>query len=240
MAGPDDRHPISIAEPGETFRRPLERDFAGVRVAWAPDLGGLPVDPRVSAVLASARPAFEALGCELEPAAPDLSDADEIFQAWRAWIFAANYGDLLGQHRAQMKDTVIWNVEAGLKLKGPRLGVAERKHGELYQRVRTFFERYEFLLCPVNQVPPFPVEVPWVKEINGEPMKTYLDWMRSCFYITVTGHPAISVPAGFTPEGLPVGIQIVGRHRGEFALLQFAHAFEQATLNGRRRPPVVA
>jgi amidase len=238
IAGPDDRHPISIAEPGVGFRQPLGRDFHGVRVAWAPALGGLPVDPRVTAVLEAARPAFEALGCALEPACPDFTDADEIFQTWRAWMFSANYGPLLEQHRERMKDTVIWNIEEGLKLTGPQIGRAEQKHAALYHRVRAFFQDYEYLLCPVNQVPPFPVEQRWVREINGQKMETYLDWMRSCFYITVTGHPAVSVPAGFTPEGLPVGIQIVGRHRADFAVLQLAHAFEQATGHGKRRPPV--
>ena len=90
----------------------------------------------------------------------------------------------------------------------------------------------------MNQVPPFDVKTRWVQKINGVPMETYIDWMRSCYYITVTGHPAISVPCGFTPDGLPVGVQIVGRHEQDFAVLQFAHAFEGATQAGGRRPPV--
>jgi amidase len=139
-----------------------------------------------------------------------------------------------------IKDTVIWNTEAGLKLTGPELGQAERKRTELYHRLRQFMETYEYLILPVSQVPPFDVTQPYITEINGVKMGTYIDWMKSCYYITVTGHPAISVPAGFTPEGLPVGIQIVGRHQDDFGVLQLAHAFEQATGVWKRRPAVAA
>ncbi len=139
-----------------------------------------------------------------------------------------------------MKDTVIWNAEAGMQLTGPQLSRAEQKRTELYHRLRQFMERYEFLVLPVSQVPPFDVKQPYITEINGVKMHTYIDWMKSCYYITVTGHPAISVPGGFTPEGLPVGIQIVGRHQGEFAVLQLAYAFEQATEHWKRRPSVAA
>ena len=238
MAGPDARSPISIREPGSRFADALERDFKGVRAAWSPDLGGLPVDPRVTAVLESRRHVFEDLGCVLEEAAPDFEGADEAFKAWRAWHYAKTWGALLPTHREQLKDTVIWNVEAGLELTGPQLGQAEVKRTRLYHRVRAFFENYEYLICPVNQVPPFDVKTRWVREINGVPMETYIDWMRSCYYITVTGHPAISVPCGFTPDGLPVGVQIVGRHEHDFAVLQLAHAFEGATRAGGRRPPI--
>ena len=100
-------------------------------------------------------------------------------------------------------------------------------------------DRYEFLNVPVNQVPPFSVDMPYPTEINGVAMDSYIDWMKSCYYITITGHPAISVPCGFTPEGLPVGVQIVGRYRDEFGVLQLAHAFERATQFGKRRPPAV-
>jgi amidase len=238
IAGPDPRSPIAIREPGDLFRQPLERDFAGVRVAWAPDLGGLPVDARVRAVLEGARPVFAALGCELSEASPDFADAEEIFQAWRAWAFEARYGDLLPAHRAQMKDTVVWNIERGQKLTGPQLARAELKRTALYQRMRAFMETHEFLVCTTNQVPAFDVTQPYVSEIEGRKLDTYVDWMRACWYITVTGHPAISVPAGFTGDGLPVGIQIVGRHQADFAVLQLAHAFEQATSHARRRPAV--
>jgi amidase len=240
IAGRDARSPIAIAEPGSLFTRPLARDFKGVRIAWSADLGGLPVDARVAAVLGAQRPTFAALGCALEDATPDLSDANEIFMTLRAWQFELSYGELLDRHRDLLKDTVIWNIEAGRKLSGPRIGAAEAKRTALYERMRGFMERYEFLIVPVNQVPPFDVNQPYVTEINGMAMESYIDWMKSCYFITVTGHPAISVPCGFTADGLPVGVQIVGRHQDDFGVLQLAYAFEQATQLWRRRAPIAA
>ena len=239
IAGPDLRAPISLSESGHLFRRSLERTFFGVRIAWSRDLGGLPVDPRVTAAIEKQRNIFSSLGCNVEEAQPDLRDADEAFRVWRAWLFELGFGEMLRTHRAQMKDTVVWNIEEGMKLTGPQIGQAERKRTELYQRVRQFMEQYEFLILPVSQVPPFAVQQRYVTEINGIKLDTYLDWMRSCYYITVTGLPAISVPCGFTPEGLPVGVQIVGRYHDDFGVLQLAHAFEQATGFGRQRPGVV-
>jgi amidase len=238
IAGPDARSPIALSEPGGVFAGPLGRDFKGVRIAWSRDLGGLPVDTRVTAVLDSRRPVFESLGCVIDDATPDFSDADEIFQVWRAWRFELLYGEHVKNHPDLVKDTVIWNAEAGMRLTGPQLSQAERKRTELYHRLRQFMETHEFLVMPVSQVPPFDVTQPYITEINGIKMQTYIDWMKSCYYITVTGLPAISVPGGFTPEGLPVGIQIVGRHRDDFGVLQLAHAFEQATGHWQTRPPV--
>ncbi len=236
IAGPDPRSPISIAEPGSLFARSLDRDFKGVRIAWSPDLGELPVDPRVTNVLESQRHVFEDLGCIVEEGQPDFSMADEIFKVWRSWYFELKLGELLKPHRDLMKDSVVWNIEQGHKLTGPQLGRAEIKRGELYQCMREFMQTHEFLICPVNQVPPFDVNCRWVQEINGVKMETYVDWMKSCYYITVTGLPAISVPCGFTPQGLPVGIQIVGRHNDDFGVLQLAHAFERATGVWTRHP----
>jgi amidase len=238
IAGPDSRSPISLSEPGSLFAQPLERDFKGVRIAWSPDLGGLPVDPRVTSVLENQRHILEDLGCIVEKAEPDFTEADEIFMVWRAWMFALRYSGLLRTHRHLMKDTVIWNIEEGHKLTGQQIGEAEVKRTTLYHRVREFMEEYEYLICPVNQVPPFDVKERWIREINGVKMNTYIDWMRSCFYITVTSLPAISVPCGFTREGLPVGMQIVGRHNDDLGVLQLAYAFEQATQVWTRRPPV--
>lgn len=238
IAGPDARSPIAIREPGSIFNRPLERDFSGVRIAWSRDLGSFPVDPRVTAVIESQRSVFEDLGCIVEEGEPDFRDADEIFKVWRAWSFAAAYADLVERHRDQVKDTVVWNVEAGLKLSGPQLGQAEVKRTQLYHRVRQFMETYEFLILPVSQVPPFDVTTEYITEINGVALETYIDWMQSCYFITVTGLPAISVPCGFTAEGLPVGVQIVGRHQDELGVLQLAYAFEQATRVAWQRPAI--
>jgi amidase len=240
LAGPDRRVPISIAEPGSTFLQPLARDFRGVRIAWNRDFGGLPVDPRVTATIDAQRHVFTALGCIVEDGSPDFSDADDIFKIWRAWSFELRYGELLKAHRHLMKDTVIWNIEAGESITGPQLARIESKRTALYHRVRGFMETHEFMICPVNQVPPFDVTQRYITAINGVQMETYIDWMRSCYYITVIGLPAISVPCGFTPEGLPVGVQIVGRHQDELGVLQLAYAFEQATQFWQQRPPVVA
>ena len=240
IAGWDARSPIAIAEPGGQFARPLTRDFKGVRIAWSTDLGGLPVDARVAAVLEAQRATFAALGCDIEDATPDLSGANEIFMTLRAWQFELAYGELLERHRDQIKDTVVWNIEAGTKLSGPSIGAAEAKRTALFNRMHAFMQLHEFLILPVNQVPPFDVSQPYVTEINGVAMDTYIDWMKSCYFITVTGHPAISVPCGFTAQGLPVGVQIVGRYHDDFGVLQLAHAFEQATQLWQRRPALAA
>ena len=240
IAGPDPRAPISIAEPGATFARPLERDFKGMRLAWSRDLGGLPVDPRVSAVLDAHRCVFEDLGIIVEEAQPDLAEADEVFKVLRAYHFELSYGSLLESKREHMKDTVVWNIEEGLRLTGPQIGRAERNRTELYHRARRFMERYAFLAAPVAQVLPFDVSQPWVTEINGQRMHTYVDWMRSCYFITVTGLPAISVPCGFSVEGLPVGLQVVGRHQHDFEVLQLAQAFEERTGFWKTRPSLAS
>jgi amidase len=238
IAGPDPSSPISISEPGDQFRAALERDFRGVRVAFSADFGGLPVDPAVRAVLESQRHIFGHLGCNVEDACPDLSDAYEAFQVLRALNLAETRGPLLQKHRHQMKDTAVWNIEKGLNLTGAEVAHAQRLRTAVFQRMTAFMKRHEFLIVAVNQVPPFPVEVPYPTEINGVAMETYIDWMKSCYFITMTGHPAISVPCGFTSEGLPVGVQIVGRYRDEFGVLQLAKAFESATRVGLKRPAI--
>ena len=229
LAGSDLRSPISLPESGAVFRKPLERDLKGTRIAWSADLGGLPVDIRVTKTLEAQREVFEDLGCIVEEGFPDFSDADEIFKTFRAWFYEMNHGYLLPEHRDQMKETVVWNIESGIKLSGPELGRAEVKRTELFHRVRKFMQNYDFLALPVSQVPPFPIEQEFVSEINGVKMDSYLDWMRSCYFISVTGQPAISVPCGFSSDGLPVGLQLVGKMNDDLGVLCLAHAFEKAT-----------
>jgi amidase len=236
IAGPDPRSPIAITEPGSKFAGTLEREWRGTRIAWSRDFGGIPIDHRVTAVLESQRHVFGEMGCIVEEGQPDFRDADEVFKLWRAWSMELEYTDLIRQHPGKVKSTVVWNAEQGLSITGPQLARAEAKRTELYHRVRKFMERYEFMIFPTTQVPPFATTVEYPTEIEGVQMETYIDWMKSCYFITVTGLPAISVPCGFTPEGLPVGIQIVGRHQDDLSVLQFAHAFEQATNVWRQRP----
>jgi amidase len=209
-------------------------------VAWSRDLGGIDVDHRVTAVLEAHRDVLAGAGCVVADACPDFTDADEIFQTLRAYSFETSYGALLDTHRDQMKQTVIWNIEQGRHLSGTQIGQAEVKRTALYHRVRAFMEEYEFLVLPVVQVPPFDIEQEYVTHINGKEMRTYIDWMRSCFYITVTGCPAASVPCGFTPDGLPVGLQIVGRPQQDFAVLQLAHAIQERRPYWQRQPGCAA
>jgi len=240
MAGPDPRAPVSMSESGSIFAKSLKRGFRKVRVAWTRDFGGLPVEPSVTKVLEQRRKVFKSLGCIVEEACPDFTGATEAFETLRAVSFAQRLAPLLKTHRALLKDTVIWNIEQGLALDGARIGRAEGLRTELFHRMRSFLEKYEFMLAPVNQLPPFPVDTEYPTEIAGVKLGNYLDWMKSCYYVTITSHPAISVPAGFTPEGLPVGLQIVGCYRDDFGVLQLAHAFEQATEVWKRRPPLAA
>jgi amidase len=236
MAGPDPRDPACYPSDPSAFARSLDRSFEGVRVAWCPDLGGLPLDRRVRAVLDARRATFEELGCIVEDACPELRGADEVFLTLRAWLASIRLGPLLDAHRDRMKPEAVSEIEAGARLSGADVGKALLLHAEILARMRRFQERYEFLLCAVNQVPPFDAKLDWPKQIEGVAMEGYVGWMKSAYWITVTLAPAISVPAGFTAEGLPVGIQIVGRRRDDFGVLQLAHAFEQATGFGRRRP----
>jgi amidase len=236
MAGPDPRAPTSLDEPGSVFSKSLTRRFKGAGIAWSRDMGGLPMDPRVNAVLEPQLKVFRALGCKLEEATPDFSGAKESFETLRSVGFLNRYGAIADKHRDKVKDTVIWNVEEGRKRSAEDVARAEVLRTELFHRMRTFLEKYDFFLCPVNQLPPYDVSVEWPREVGGARMENYLDWMKSCYYITITSHPAISVPAGFTPEGLPVGLQIVGRYRDDFGVLQLAHAFERETEVWKRRP----
>jgi amidase len=236
MAGADPRDPGCAPSDPSVFAGSLERGFKGVRVAWCPDLGGLPLDHRVSGVLDSQRHTFEALGCIVDDAHPDLSAAEEVFLTLRAFRSWTNFGPLLANHRAELKPEALKEIEDGSRVTASQLSAALIRHGQIVEAMRLFQDKYEFVLAAVNQVPPFDAGLHWPTEIEGTAMDHYIAWMKSAYWITTTFHPAISVPAGFTPEGLPVGIQIVGRYRDDLGVLQMANAFEQVTGIGRRRP----
>ena len=239
MAGYDPRPPLSIRESGDIFSGSLERDFKGVRIAWSRDLGGRPIDAENSRVTESQKHVFEDLGCIMEDDEPDLSTTDEIFQTLRAYSYGIKHEIHMRDHRDKLKETIIWNAERGLKLSAIELAHAERMRTRLWEQLAVFFEKYEFLALPVTSVPPFSIEDEYPTEINGVQLETYLDWMWPCYTISVTGLPAISAPAGFTQDGLPVGLQLVGRPRDEMGLLQLAHAFEGETNFWKQRPGVV-
>ena len=241
LAGPDPRVPFALDAPLPALASPaevaglLERDVRGLRVGWSSDLG-LPVEPAVRAALAPARQVLMDLGCVVVDAAPDLSGADEAFRIFRANGFVQNYGELVRDHPGQVGPNVTWNVEEGRRLTIDDLRRATELQAAVAERVTEYFASVDVLACPVSQVAPFDVELDWVREINGRPQATYIDWMASCYRITMTGLPAISVPAGFTPAGLPVGLQLVGARRSDWDLLGVARAFEAATGYGRVVP----
>jgi amidase len=238
MAGFDRRSPIAIDQSGAQFQQPLGmRSFKDVRVAMIKDFG-LPWEPAVRIAFTAQRKVFESLGCIVEEAEPDLADANECFLAWRHWAIEAQLGAAVDANIAGVNAYGRWHVEEGRKLTGPQLSRIETKRSALYQRMRRFMEHYEFLILPVNQVLPFDVNIAYPTEIAGEKMENYIAWMKSAYYISVVGNPAMSVPCAFSDSGLPIGIQIVGRHNDDRGALELGHAFEQATNIGKRRPVI--
>ena len=229
IAGPDARDPISLGPPATPFHPVEPADLRGLRLAWTPNLGRYPVEREVVEICEAALPVFRDLGAEVEEAAPDLSDADSIFRTLRANLFADKLGPLLADHRHQMKDTVIEEIERGLALTGSDVAGAQAERTRLHCRVVDFFQLYDALLLPTVQVLPFDIDRPYPTEIEGHVMSTYTDWMASCYSITVTGCPAISVPLGVGPSRLPVGLQIVTTRRSDRMTLAIAAAFESAS-----------
>lgn len=236
MAGPDPRDPDCVPSDPQSFARPLDRGFKGVRVAWCPDLGGLPLDSRVRSILEAQRKKFEGLGCLVEDAHPDLGAAEEVFLTMRAFRSWTTLKSLLTTHRSELKPEAIQEIEDGGRLTAAQLSAAMVHHGQLLETMRLFQETYPFMLSAVSQVPPFAASLHWPAAIEGVPMEHYIAWMKSAYWVSATYRPSVSVPAGFTSDGLPVGIQIVGRHRDDFGVLQLAYAFETVNDAGKRRP----
>jgi amidase len=236
IAGADPHSPLSINEDPAKFRAPLGKDFKGVRVAWWRGLGGIPFEPEIRRVVDANRKVFEALGCSVEDAEPDFSGVDDAFPLLRYVGNHAKYAPLIRQRPEWVKDTIKFEVAQAEKASGADVSRALARQARMFDQSREFFDRYAYFILPVTQVEPFDVNTPYPTQISGTAMSTYIDWMRSCWYVTFMSNPAISVPAGFSATGLPVGLQIVGRHRDEWSVLQLAYAFEQATHHGRRRP----
>lgn len=228
LAGPDPRAPHALGDPGATFAPPLEAAAVrGLRVALSADFGGaFAVDAEVRAVVETAGTALAGAGAAVTGAAPDLTGADACFRTLRAWHFQARFGALLAEHPDGFKASLAENIRAGEALTGADVALAYQRRTALAQRMREFFTDHDVLVLPVSQVPPFPADQEYPTSVDGRPMESYLDWMRSAYLITVTGCPAISVPFGTTPDGLPVGVQVVARHGGDRFLLEVAAAIE--------------
>jgi amidase len=203
----------------------LERDFQGATIAWMGDLPGMPFEAAVRDRVHRARARFELMGCRVEDATPDFSDADAAFRVLRAYEFHTLHMDK-PLHR--LKETVRQEVERGAALTPVDLALAHGQRNDLIRRMQLFQKTFEFLVLPTVQVLPFDIEQPYVTAINGIALDSYIDWMRSCYYISILGIPALSVPCGFTPEGLPVGLQIAGRAGTDWSVLRLGHAFEKA------------
>jgi amidase len=229
IAGPDPRAPQALGDPGSSFAPPLRpAPLAGLRVAASVDLGGsLVVDHAVADVVRASAARLSDAGAAVGDAFPDLSLADDTFRTLRAWHFQAKLGPLLAEHPTSFKPSLEANIRAGEPLTGTDVARAYTQRTALSETMRLFFGDHDVLLLPTSQVPPFPVEQEFPETINGQEMPDYLAWMRSAYFITVTGCPAISVPAGTTPDGLPVGIQLVARHGADRRLLEVAAAVEE-------------
>jgi amidase len=229
MAGPDPRVPVALGDPGIVFAPPVSGTLAGLRVALSVDLGGvLEVDAEVASVVTGSAAVFESAGATVSSAYPKLPEADDTFRTLRAWTFQAGLGPLLAEHPDGLKKSLADNIRAGEHLTGADVARAYTQRTHLSERMREFFTTHDLLVLPTSQVPPFPADQEYPAEINGKPMGTYLDWMRACYLITVTGCPAISVPFGRTSDGLPVGVQLVAAHGADRFLLEVAAALEAA------------
>lgn len=241
MAGYDARSPIALSEDPSSFAHSLTGDLRNVRIAWTPDFNRMvDIDPDVHETLVNQLKVFEELGGTVSEACPDLSGANESFRILRAWQFMHSFGDLLQRGRSQLKQSFVQNIEDGYTLSVADITWAEATRRRIFHRTREFFETYDVLLAPVSQVPPFPIEHEFPETVDGKPQSHYLDWMSSAYIISLTGSPALSVPAGFTPGGLPVGLQIIGAHLQDLRVLDAGYAFEQATNFGAYRPRLEA
>lgn len=244
QAGFDARSPLSIAEDPAQFTRPLQRDFRGVRIGWLGDFGGyLATEPGVMALCRDALRHFDSLGGSVEEVLPDYAPE----RLWRTWLtlrafLVANL--LAGPHgheatRAQMKPEAVWEVEQGLTLSAAQVWQASVDRTAWYQALGALFQRFDYLVLPSAQVFPFDAQTAWPKAIAGRPMDTYHRWMEVVIGPTLAGLPAAAVPAGFSPAGLPMGLQIIGPAHADLAVLQLAYAWEQATGFTQRRSPLL-
>jgi amidase len=219
--------PLSFDSSHTSFFQELEGTDLPTRMAFSSDLGIVPMAKEIAGICTDAVEKIRLNGIEVTDETPDFTGVLGAFQTLRAVLFATLMGPVLAKHRDQIAPEIIGNIERGLNITPEEIFEAERIRIQLYQRMVSFFEKYDFLICPTASVPPFPVEQRFVEEIDGQPCETYIDWFSIAFALTMTACPVVSIPVGFTVNGLPVGIQIVGKPRGEAALLRAAHRFEE-------------
>jgi len=239
ISGPDPRDPMSIQDTGEQFLQSLDCDSKGVRIGWTPDLGILPVEKEIVNVCQAALSSFVEAGCDVDNAHPDLEGATDIFKVLRANFYATLGKTISPEKNLLLKDTVKGNMELGFTLSADDISKAEIHRTQLTLRFLSFFEKYDFLVLPTTQVQPFDHTIEWIKDIEGVSLTNYIDWMSICSIITLFGLPAISIPCGFTKQGLPVGLQIVGKPRADLDVLRIAHSFESITQWNLKRPPLI-
>ncbi|BCJ28635.1 amidase [Actinocatenispora sera] len=237
MAGPHPAMPLALDADPAKFARIDPADLTGVRVALAPDLAGtVAVDRQVRAVVASQASILAELGCIVEDACIDFDGADEAFRTLRSWTLAYLLDDTIRRHRESLPPSLVQNIEEGQWLSGRDIASALETQARLHERAAVFFDRYDLLVTAAAATPPFPIEQEFPPTIDGAAQTSHLDWLRIAYAISMTGCPALALPAGFTPTGLPVGVQLVGPHREERRLLAIGRAFERANAAGRRRP----
>lgn len=230
------RDPISWEAPGSPFQAAADAPRAPQRVGFTPDLGIGPVDPEIAQICAAAAARFADAGAAVEEACPDVRDVVDIFQTLRAAQFVGLRAYLLDEHRDKLKPEMIWNIEKGMEQSVGDVGAAWVAQGALYQRVAEWFETYDVLALPTAITPPFDVDQRYLERLGDHVFDNYIEWVYPAFTATIASCPAISVPCGFTGSGLPVGLQLVGRPRGEAELLSYAAQLEQALALGALTP----
>lgn len=228
MVGYDAHDPLTRPTKPASFLAALDEYDAPARIAYTPDLGVLPVDRAVREVTRASMANFAALGTDVVETCPDFSDAYESFQTLRAHLIATMHASTLAAHRDLIKPDIVWNIEKGLALATEQIQWAERARGALVHRMMDLLEDHDLLVVPSAPLPPFPVEWTWPKEIDGTELTTYIDWIAITFCISLTGCPVVAMPAGLDDDGLPIGIQLVGRPGSEARLLAYARRFEDA------------
>jgi amidase len=234
IAGRDSRSPHSLEQDPGVFLEPLKRDFHGTRIGWLGNFGGyLAMEPGLLDLCRDSFKAFESVGCKIEEAKPDFPSEKiwSTFVTLRHWMTAGNLGHFYHQaaQREQLKPEVLWEVEAGLRLSAAEVYQASANRSSFYQVINRMFKTYDYFLLPSAQVFPFAADVHWPREIDGRKMDTYHRWMEVSLFATLVGCPAINVPVGFNQDGLPMGMQIIGRNFADLAVLQLAFSYEQAT-----------